>query len=190
MAAEESHAEVIEMARLQMEEALDSLRHELARVRTGRASTALLEGLHVSYYGAKTPLRQLAGLAAPEPRLLVITPYDKGALHEIEKAIQTSDLGLTPINDGKIIRVPIPELTEERRKELVRHVRKVAEEHRVGVRNHRREANDELKQLHKDKKLADDAMRAAEAKVQQLTTEVIEKIDKVLAAKEAEIMEV
>lgn len=178
------------MARLQMEEALESLRHEFARVRTGRASTALLEGLQVNYYGAKTPLRQLAGLSAPEPRLLVITPYDKGALHEIEKAIQTSDLGLTPINDGKIIRVPIPELTEERRKELVRHVRKVAEEHRVGVRNHRRDANDELKRLHKDKKLTDDALRAAEAKVQQLTTEVIDRIDKVLAAKEAEIMEV
>ncbi|HZO81331.1 MAG TPA: ribosome recycling factor [Candidatus Binataceae bacterium] len=190
MAAEEAHAEVIEMARLQMEEALESLRHEFARVRTGRASTALLEGLQVNYYGAKTPLRQLAGLSAPEPRLLVITPYDKGALHEIEKAIQTSDLGLTPINDGKIIRVPIPELTEERRKELVRHVRKVAEEHRVGVRNHRRDANDELKRLHKDKKLTDDALRAAEAKVQQLTTEVIDRIDKVLAAKEAEIMEV
>lgn len=190
MAAEESSAEVIELARLQMEEALEAFRHELSRVRTGRASTALLEGLHVNYYGAKTPLRQLAGLAAPEPRLLVITPYDKGALHEIEKAIQTSDLGLTPINDGKIIRVPIPELTEERRRELVRHVRKVAEDHRVGVRNHRRDANDELKKLHKDKKLADDDLRTAEAKVQQFTTEMIEKVDKVLAAKEAEIMEV
>lgn len=175
---------------MEMDEALSALRHELGRVRTGRASTALLEGLQVNYYGAKTPLRQLAGLAAPEPRLLVITPYDKGALHEIEKAIQTSDLGLTPINDGKIIRVPIPELTEERRKELVRHVRKTAEEFRVGVRNHRRDANDKLKTLHKDKKLADDALRAAEAKVQALTTEHIEKIDKVLAAKEAEIMEV
>ena len=104
----------------------------------------------------RTPLRQLAGLAAPEPRLLVITPYDKGALHEIEKAIQTSDLGLTPINDGKLIRVPIPELTEERRKELVRHVHKTAEEFRVSVRNHRRDANDKLKKMHKDKKLDDD----------------------------------
>ena len=148
------------------------------------------KGLHVNYYGAKTPLRQLAGLAAPEPRLLVITPYDKGAMHEIEKAIQTSDLGLKPMNDGKIIRIPIPELTEERRKELVRHVRKTAEEFRVWVRNHRRDANDMLKDLHKDKKMTDDDLRAAEAKVQQFTTEYIEKIDKVLAAKEAEIMEV
>lgn len=182
--------EVIAMARREMEQTLGALRHELARVRTGRASTALLEGLHVNYYGAKTPLRQVAGLAAPEARLLVITPYDKAAIPEIEKAILSSDLGLTPNNDGKIIRVPIPELTEERRKELVRHVRKLAEEFRVSVRNHRRDANEMLRELHKDKQVTDDGLRAAEAKVQQLTTEHIEKLDKVLSAKEAEIMEV
>ncbi|HTW87230.1 MAG TPA: ribosome recycling factor, partial [Candidatus Binataceae bacterium] len=108
--------DIIELAHEEMEQALGAFKHELSRVRTGRASTALLEGLHVNYYGAKTPLRQIAGLAAPEPRLLVITPYDKGALHEIEKAIQTSDLGLNPQNDGKIIRIPIPELNEERRR--------------------------------------------------------------------------
>ncbi len=159
-------------------------------MRTGRASTGLVEGLHVNYYGAKTPIRQVASLAAPEPRLIVITPYDKTALHEIEKAIQSSDLGLTPQNDGKIIRIPIPELTQERRKELVKHVKKIAEEHRVAVRNHRRDANDMLKDLHKEKKITDDDLRAAEAKVQQFTTDFIEKIDKVLAAKEAEIMEV
>ena len=156
MAAEEKPEDAIEIAQMEMEEAVNAFRHELSRVRTGRASTALLEGLHVNYYGARTPLRQLAGLAAPEPRLLVVTPYDKGALHEIEKAIQTSDLGLTPINDGKLIRVPIPELTEQRRKELVRHVHKTAEEFRVSVRNHRRDANDKLKKMHKDKKLDDD----------------------------------
>ena len=182
--------EVIEQARSEMDQAVNAFRHELTRVRTGRASTALLEGLHVNYYGAKTPLRQLAGLAAPEPRLLIITPYDKGAMHEIEKAIQTSDLGLTPMNDGKIIRIPIPELTEERRKELVKHVRKTAEEFRVSVRNHRRDANEMLKELHKEKQITDDDLRTAEAKVQQLTTEHIEKLDKVLASKEAEIMEV
>lgn len=182
--------EVIAMARGEMEETLGAFRHELARVRTGRASTALLEGLHVNYYGAKTPLRQVAGLAAPEARLLVITPYDKAAIPEIEKAILGSDLGLTPNNDGKIIRVPIPELTEERRKELVRHVRKLAEEFRVSVRNHRRDANEMLRELHKDKQVTDDGLRAAEAKVQQLTTEHIDKLDKVLSAKEAEIMEV
>jgi ribosome recycling factor len=120
----------------------------------------------------------------------VITPYDKGALHDIEKAIQTSDLGLNPMSDGKLIRIPIPELTEERRKDLVKHVRKIAEEFRVGVRNHRRDANDMLKELHKDKSATEDEMRAGEAKVQQFTTEFIEKVDKVLTAKEAEIMEV
>ncbi|HTY55193.1 MAG TPA: ribosome recycling factor [Candidatus Binataceae bacterium] len=182
--------EVIEEARGQMEHALSAFKHELSRVRTGRASTALLEGLHVNYYGAKTPLRQVAGLAAPEPRLLIVTPYDKGAMHEIEKAIQSSDLGLTPMNDGKIIRIPIPELTEQRRKELVKHVRKMAEDFRVSVRNHRRDANELLRELHKDKQVTDDDLRGAEAKVQQFTTDYIDKLDKVLAAKEAEIMEV
>jgi ribosome recycling factor len=182
--------EVVELARSEMEHAVNAFRHELSRVRTGRASTALLEGLYVNYYGSKTPLRQLAGLAAPEPRLLVVTPYDKGAMHEIERAIQSSDLGLNPMNDGKVIRIPIPELNEERRKELVRHVRKLAEEFRVGVRNHRRDANDMLKQMHKDKQITDDDLRATETRIQQLTTEYIEKLDKVLAAKEAEIMEV
>ena len=182
--------EEIELAQMEMEEAVHAFRNELARVRTGRASTALLENLHVNYYGTRTPLRQLAGLAAPEARLLVITPYDKGAMAEIEKAIQTSDLGLNPMNDGKIIRIPIPELNEERRKELVRHIRKTAEEFRVSIRNHRRDANDKFKQLHKEKKLTDDDLRTAEAKVQQHTTEFIERLDKILAAKEAEIMEV
>ena len=182
--------EVIELARQEMDGAVNAFRHELSRVRTGRASTGLLEGLQVNYYGAKTPLRQLAGLAAPEPRLLVVTPYDKGAMGEIEKAIRISDLGLNPINDGKIIRVPIPELNEERRRDLVKHVRKLAEEFRVSVRNHRRDANDMLKQENKDKQITDDELRAGEAKVQQLTTDHIEKVDKVLAAKEAEIMEV
>jgi ribosome recycling factor len=182
--------EVLKMARQQMEHSLQAFRYDLARVRTGRASPALVEGLQVNYYGAKTPLRQLAGIAVPEPRLIVITPYDKSALHEVEKAIQTSELGLVPMNDGKVIRVPIPELTEERRKELVRHVRKMAEEFRVSMRNHRRDANDLLKQSQKEKQITEDELRAAEAKVQQFTSEYIDKLDKVLQAKEAEIMEV
>jgi len=182
--------EVLELAHREMEQAVAAFRHELARVRTGRASPALLEGMQVNYYGAKTPLRQIAGIAAPEARLLVITPYDKSAARDIEKAIQASDLGLTPMNDGKVIRVPIPELTEERRKELVKHIRKMAEEFRVSVRNHRRDANEMLKQLHKEKQITEDGLRAAEAKVQNYTTEYVEKLDKVLQAKEAEIMEV
>ncbi len=182
--------EVLELARQEMDRAVGAFKHELSRVRTGRASTGLVENLQVNYYGSKTPLRQLASLAAPEPRLIVITPYDKSAAHEIEKAIQTSDLGLMPHNDGKVIRIPIPELTQERRKELVKHVRKLAEEFRVSVRNHRRDANGMLKDLHKEKKVTDDDLRGAEAKIQQFTGEYIERIDKVLAAKEAEIMEV
>jgi ribosome recycling factor len=183
-------AEVVELARSEMDAAVNAFRHELSRVRTGRASTALLENLYVNYYGTKTPLRQLAGLAAPEARLLVITPYDKGAMHEIEKAIQISDLGLNPMNDGKLIRIPIPELNEERRKELVRHIRKTAEDFRVSIRNHRRDANEMLKDLNKDKQLTEDELRSAESKVQQMTVDHIEKLDKVLAGKEAEIMEV
>ena len=182
--------EVIELARSEMEKTVEAFRHELTKVRTGRASTGLVDSLYVNYYGAKTPIRQVASLAAPEPRLIVITPYDKTALHEIEKSIQSSDLGLTPQNDGKIIRIPIPELTQERRKDLVKHVKKIAEDHRVGVRNHRRDANDMLKDLHKDKNITDDDLHGAEARVQQFTTDFIEKIDKVLATKEAEIMEV
>ena len=182
--------EVVELAGSEMDQTVAAFRHELSRVRTGRASTALLDGLYVNYYGTKTQLRQLAGLAAPEARLLVITPYDRGAMGEIEKAIQTADLGLNPMNDGKVIRIPIPELNEERRKELVRHVRKVAEEFRVGVRNHRRDANEMVKQMNKDRQIGDDDLHAAETKVQALTTEHIDKIDKALAAKEAEIMEV
>jgi len=188
--ADDPSIDLVETAELEMDESVEAFRHEVNRLRSGRASTALLEGLHVNYYGTKTPLRQLAGLAAPEPRLLIITPYDKTAMQEIEKAIRTSDLGLNPMNDGKIIRVPIPELNEERRRDLVRQVHKKAEEFRVSVRNHRRQANDKLKQLNKDKKITDDQLHATETHVQQLTTTSIEKLEAILAAKEAEIMEV
>jgi len=188
--ADDPSIDIVETAELEMDESVETFRHELSRLRSGRASTALLEGLQVNYYGTKTPLRQLAGLAAPEPRLLLITPYDKTAMQEIEKAIRTSDLGLNPMNDGKIIRVPIPELNEERRRDLVRQVHKKAEEFRVSVRNHRRQANEKLKQLNKEKHLTDDQLRANEAKVQQLTATSIEKLEKILAAKETEIMEV
>jgi ribosome recycling factor len=182
--------EVIEDLRKELERTTSALRKEFSRTRTGRASTALLEGITVEYYGTRTPLNQLAGLAAPEPRLLVIQPYDKSALHEIERAILQSDLGLVPVNDGKILRVPIPELTEERRRELVKHVRKVAEDYRVSVRNHRRDALDMLKALEKDKEITEDGMHRGQEKVQEITKASIEKIDQVLKAKEDEIMEV
>ena len=182
--------EVVEELRKELDRTASALRKEFTRTRTGRASTALLEGITVEYYGTRTPLNQLAGLAAPEPRLLVIQPYDKSALGDIEKAILQSDLGLVPVNDGKILRVPIPELTEERRRELVKHVRKVAEDYRVSVRNHRRDALDMLKTLEKDKDITEDDMRRGQEKIQEHTKASIEKIDQILKAKEEEIMEV
>jgi ribosome recycling factor len=182
--------EVVQELRKEMERTTTALRRDLTRTRTGRASTALLEGITVEYYGTRTPLNQLAGLSAPEPRLLVIQPYDKSALAQIERAILQSDLGLVPINDGKIIRVPIPELTEERRRELVKHVRKLAEDYRVSVRNHRRDAIDLLKSLEKDKEITEDDLRKAQEKIQEITDEYIGKVDQILKGKEQEIMEV
>ncbi len=181
---------VIEELRQEMERTLKALRHDLVRTRTGRASTALLEGITVEYYGTRTPLNQLAGLSAPEPRLLLIQPYDKTALAQIERAILQSDLGLVPVNDGKILRVPIPELTEERRRELVKHVRKLAEDYRVSVRNHRRDAIDLLKTMEKDKEITEDDLHRAQEKAQEITKTYIERIDQVLKGKEDEIMEV
>ena len=144
----------------EMDQSVGALRKDLAKIRTGRASTALLEHIVVDYYGATTPLNQLATLSAPEPRLLVVQPYDRGAMGNIEKAILKSDLGLTPNNDGKIIRVPIPQLTEERRKELVKHVKKIGEEFRVSVRNHRRVAVEHLKEAEKKKEITADDSKA------------------------------
>jgi ribosome recycling factor len=181
---------VIEEVQQEMERTVNALRRDLARTRTGRASTALLEGITVDYYGVRTPLNQLAGLSAPEPRLLIIQPYDKTALVQIERAILQSDLGLVPLNDGKILRVPIPELTEERRRELVRHIRKVAEDYRVSIRNHRRDAIDLLKSLQKDREITEDDLHRAQEKAQEITKMYIERVDQVLKTKEDEIMEV
>ena len=181
-------AQIVADLKQEMERTLAALRKEYVSVRTGRASTALLEGIAVEYYGTRTPLNQLATLSAPEPRLLLIQPYDRGIVSGIEKAIYQSDLGLTPINDGKVIRVPIPELTEERRRELVRHLGKVAEEYRVSVRNHRRDANERLKKRQKDKQISEDEMHMAQEQVQKVTSDYIAKVDKVFKAKEDEIM--
>jgi ribosome recycling factor len=174
----------------EMEGSIAALRKELGKVRTGRASTSLLEGILVEYYGTSTPLNQLATLSAPEPRLLVIQPFDRKALGEIEKAILKSDLGLTPANDGKIIRVPIPQLTEDRRKDLVKHVKKIAEEFRVSMRNHRRLAIEHLKEAEKKKELTADEFKHGQDRVQKITDDYIARIDKVLKGKEEEIMEV
>jgi ribosome recycling factor len=174
----------------EMESSLAALRKELAKLRTGRASTALLEHIVVDYYGATTPLNQLATLSVPEPRLLVIQPYDRNAVAEIERAILKSDLGLTPNNDGKIIRVPIPQLTEERRKDLVKHVKKIGEEFRVSLRNHRRLAIEKLKETEKKKEITADDFKHGQDRVQKTTDDFIAKVDQVIKAKEAEVMEV
>jgi ribosome recycling factor len=184
------NAQVIETTKQDMEHTLDALRKELAKVRTGRASTALIEGVLVDYYGNKTPLNQLASLSAPEARLLVVQPYDRSTMSSIEKAIYQADLGLTPVNDGKMIRVPIPELTGERRKELARHIRKVAEDYRVSMRNHRRDANERIKKMQKDKQITEDEARTTQDRVQKLTDESLEKVEKLLKAKEDELMTV
>jgi ribosome recycling factor len=180
---------VYEEATVGMEKALRSLRAELQRVRTGRASAALLDGVQVNYYGTPTPLNQLANLSTPDPRLIVISPYDKGSFQEIEKAILKADLGLTPSNDGKVVRIPVPPLTEERRKELVKHVHRLGEDHKVGVREARRDAIALLKDLVADG-LSEDDKRRAERKIQTLTDDFVNQIDQMMASKEEEILQV
>jgi ribosome recycling factor len=173
-----------------MENSVGALRKELAKLRTGRASTALLEHIMVEYYGATTPLNQVATLSAPEPRLLIIQPYDRSAMTDIERGILKSDLGLTPSNDGKVIRIPIPQLTEERRRELVKHVKKIAEEFRVSLRNHRRDAIEHLKEAEKKKEITADEAKHGQERVQKITDEFIGRVDKIVKAKEEEVMEV
>jgi ribosome recycling factor len=173
-----------------MDKSVETTHEHFNSVRTGRAAPALLDRIQVDYYGTPTPLKNLATINAPEPRMLTIQPFDPSAVKAVEKAIQESDLGLTPSSDGKIVRLPIPQLTEERRKELVKVVRAMAEEGRVAVRNVRRDAIKHLEELVKKGDVGDDDERAAEGRVQKLTDEHIAKIDELLKRKEAEIMEV
>ena len=173
-----------------MDKSVEATHEHFNSVRTGRASAALLDRIQIDYYGTMTPLQQLATVNVPEPRLITIQPYDPGSIKNIERAIQESDLGLTPSNDGKLIRLPIPQLTEERRKELVKVVRGLAEEGRVAVRNVRRDAMHHLKELVRNGDVGDDEERRAEERVQKLTDEHVARIDDLLKRKEAEIMEV
>ncbi|TCP30303.1 ribosome recycling factor [Scopulibacillus darangshiensis] len=173
-----------------MEKAVGSLKRELATVRAGRANPSLLDKVQVEYYGAPTPLNQLATITTPEARLLLIQPYDKSAIGDMERAILMSDLGITPTNDGDVIRIAIPALTEERRAELAKVVKKVAEEAKVAVRNVRRDANDQLKKSQKDGDLTEDDLRGLTEDVQKLTDQNIKHIDDIAANKEKEIMEV
>ena len=182
--------EIINDMKRDMVKSVESMRQSLMKVRTGRASIGILDGIMVDYYGTPTPLNQLATLAVPEPRLITIQPWDKGALVSIEKAILKSELGLTPNNDGKVIRVPIPPLNEERRRDLVKMVKKTAEDFRIEIRNHRRDANAMLKDLEKEKEINKDDLKSSQDKVQDLTDGYIKQIDDILAAKEKEIMEV
>ncbi len=182
--------DVLQQCREEMDRTLDAFRKELSHVRTGRASTTLLDAITVDYYGAKSPLNQVATLSAPEPTLLVVQPYDKSVIAAIEKAIKASNLGLNPQSDGKLIRVPVPPLTEERRKDLVKHVKKLAEDYRVSVRSHRRDALEMLKELEKDKDITEDDRRHASEKIEGLTKDAVERLDKVLTTKETEIMAV
>ena len=182
--------EFIQDATRRMDKSVESAQHEFNTLRTGRASAALLDRIQIDYYGTKTPLNQLATINAPEPRLLTVQPFDPGSLSSIERTIQESDLGLTPSNDGKIIRLPIPQLTEERRKELVKVARHMAEEGRVAVRNVRRDVMHHLKELVDKSEVGSDEERRAEERVQKLTDDHTQTIDDLLRHKEAEIMEV
>lgn len=172
-----------------MQKAIDTLVREFAGVRTGRATTALLEGIRVEYYNTLTPLNQVATLSVPDPKTLLVQPWDASLLPKIEKAIQKSDLGLTPMNDGKLIRLSLPPLTEERRRHLAKLVGKLAEETRVAVRNVRREAKDRLRAMEKEKKLSEDDAKRGEAEIQKLTDRFIQKVEELLKKKEQEILE-
>jgi ribosome recycling factor len=173
-----------------MDAAIEHVKRELAGLRTGRASLALLDTIKVDYYGTPTPLKQVANLAVPESRLMTVQPWEPQLIKEIEKAILASGLGLTPSNDGKIIRIPVPQLTEERRKDLIKVCKKHAEETKVSLRTIRREGNEELKHLQKDAKLSEDDLRKAENEIQKLTDQYVEKVDQILKKKEEEILEV
>ncbi|MGE5645417.1 MAG: ribosome recycling factor [Acidobacteriota bacterium] len=185
----QSVKEVETSAKARMDKVLADLQHALATVRTGRASIALLEPIRVDYYGTPTPLNQVATLHVPEPSLITLQPWDASQIGAIEKAIRASDLGLNPSNDGKIIRVPIPALTQERRKELVKHLHNVAEEHRVRVRNIRRDANESVKKLLKDKLISEDDEKRALDEIQKLTDATMAKVDQAAKAKEKEVLE-
>jgi ribosome recycling factor len=182
--------EVVAQTKTRMEKALGDLQHEMAAIRTGRASLGILDHIRVDYYGTPSPLNQVANLHVPEPNLITIQPWDVSQIGPIEKAIRSSDLGLNPANDGKIIRLPIPPLTEERRKELVKRLHGVAEHHRVSLRNVRRDANDAVKALLKDKKITEDEDKRALDETQKMTNLYIEKMDQAVRTKEKEILEI
>jgi len=170
--------------------AIENLRYELNKIRTGKASPSILDGIKVNYYGSVVPLKQAASISVPEIRLITVQPWDKSMINEIEKAILKSDIGLTPMNDGHIIRLPIPQLTEERRLELVKQSKRLGEDIKISIRNSRREANENLKKAEKDSEISEDESHRAQDKIQELTNEYTKKVDEILNVKEQEIMEI
>ena len=184
------YEEIKAKIKMRMGKSIDSLKEEFKKIRSGRANAGLVEGLMVDYYGNKTPLKQLASISVPEPRLIVVQPWDKGSLADIEKAFHKSDLMLTPNNDGKVIRIAVPALTEERRKELVKVAKGKAEDARIAIRNIRRDGNDEIKAAEKEGHVSEDDSKKAISEIQKITDEYIEQVNTLLEAKEEEIMEV
>ncbi len=182
--------DTLAQAETKMKKSVEALRHHLSAIRTGRASPALVEHIHVEYYGSDMPLNQLANVSVPEPRMLVIQPWDQGAIKAIEKAIQHSELGINPTNDGRIIRLGIPPLTEQRRRDLTKLVKKEVEESKIALRNLRRDAQNDLKKLETDKQISSDELKRAQDRLQELTDRYTREMDQVGAAKEAEVMEV
>lgn len=182
--------EILQDAEIRMGKSLDSLKNDLSHIRTGKASVSLLDNIMVEYYGTPTPINQVANVSAPEPRLLTIQPWDKTIIGSIEKAIQKSDLGINPNNDGTIIRLPLPQLTTETRNELAKQAHKKGEDAKVSVRNIRRDANDSVKKLEKSKEITSDETKGAQDDIQKLTDATITKIDKVVAEKESDILSI
>ena len=185
-----SEKDVIKETKPRMDTVIEDFRRKLATIRTGRAAVGLLDNITVDYYGTPTPLNQMASVHAPEPQLLTVQPWDQSQVATIEKAIRASDLGLNPSNDGKLVRIPVPPLTEERRKQLAKQVHEVAEDHRTAVRNIRRDANDRLKKMLRDKQISEDNERDALDEVQKLTNTFIARVDELTASKEQEILSV
>lgn len=184
------HDDAVKQLQDGIKKSIDALKQQMTKIRTGRANAAMLDGVKVDYYGTPTPLAQTAAVAVPEPRLITVKPWDKSVLRAIEKALLEANLGLTPQNDGEIIRLPIPPLTEQRRKEIAKQVKSTGEDHKVAIRKARQEANDKLKNALKDKVITEDDKKRGEEKVQKETDEGIKQVDQVVAAKEKEVLEV
>jgi ribosome recycling factor len=184
------HEDVVSELKQRIEKTLEDLKRELSKVRTGRASTSILDGIRVDYYGSPTPLSGVANLNSPEPRLITIKPWDKGTLKDIEKAIREANIGLNPMNDGEMIRLPFPPLTEERRRDIAKQVKSKGEDHKVAIRNVRRDSNEMLKELLKEKSITEDDLKRATERVQKETDAGVLKVDEIIAKKEKEVMEV